>query len=131
MTEEVTGVESYEVLASRTAKDMGSPRENLIHAALGLASDSGEFVDAVKKHCIYGKELDVENCIEELGDILWFVALACDTLHVRMVDVMQANIDKLAKRYPDKYTDQAAIDRADKSDKFIDAAVSSNNFGEQ
>lgn len=105
----------YEVAAMKTAKDMGSFRENLIHAALGLASDSGEFVDAVKKHCIYGKELDRANCIEELGDILWFVALACNTLKVDMLDVMDSNIRKLNKRYPGKYTDQAAIARADKT----------------
>lgn len=115
MNYKVRSIAEYQFLASRTAKDMGSTRENLIHAALGLASDSGEFVDAVKKHCIYGKELDVENCIEELGDILWFVSLACDTLGVSMEDVMTANIYKLSQRYPNKYTDQAAIARADKS----------------
>lgn len=104
----------YQVLAKRTAKDMGTTQLNLIHAAMGLSSDAGEFVDAIKKHTIYGKELDKENCIEELGDVLWFVSLACDTLGVSMAEVMQANIEKLALRYPDKYTDEHAIRRVDK-----------------
>jgi NTP pyrophosphatase (non-canonical NTP hydrolase) len=98
----------------RTAKDMGSDKMNLIHAALGMASDAGEFVDAIKKHSIYGKELDWDNAVEEIGDVLWFCALACKSLGTDIHTVMHKNIDKLALRYPDKYTDQAAIDRADK-----------------
>jgi NTP pyrophosphatase (non-canonical NTP hydrolase) len=106
----------YQTLASRTAKDMGTKDLNLIHAAMGLASDAGEFVDAIKKHTIYGKPLDYNNAVEELGDVLWFVALACDTLGISMGCVMRENIDKLTKRYPEKYTDTAAIARADKKE---------------
>jgi len=104
----------YTEAAMRTAKDMGSEQMNLIHAAMGLSSDAGEFVDCIKKHTIYGKELDRDNAIEELGDCLWFIALAADTLGVSLGQIARANIAKLAKRYPDKYTDQAAIARADK-----------------
>lgn len=107
-------VNEYEEEALRTAKDMGSVKMNLIHAALGLSSDVGEFVDCIKKHAIYGKDLDKKNAIEELGDVLWFVVLACNTLNVNLSDVMRANIEKLAKRYSDKYSDEAAIARADK-----------------
>lgn len=106
--------ERYQELALRTAKDMGSYEKNLIHAALGLASDSGEFVDAIKKHVIYGKELDFENCIEELGDIIWFIVLACKTLEIELGQVMQANIKKLALRYPKGYSDFDAVLRSDK-----------------
>ena len=106
----------YEAAALRTAKDMGSVPMNLIHAAMGLSSDAGEFVDCIKKHTIYGKKLDRENAIEELGDVLWFVALACQNLECSMAQVMQANIDKLALRYPDVYSDEAAIARADKKE---------------
>ena len=107
-------INEYHVLAMRTAKDMGSEKMNLIHAAMGLSSDAGEFVDCIKKHAIYGKELDRDNAIEELGDVLWFVALAADTLGLTFRQIMRANIEKLIKRYPDKYSDQAAIERADK-----------------
>lgn len=110
-------INEYEEEALRTAKDMGSVKMNLIHAALGLSSDAGEFVDCIKKHAIYGKDLDKENAIEELGDVLWFVVLACNTLDVNLSDVMRANIEKLAKRYPDKYSDEAAIARADKREE--------------
>lgn len=107
-------VDEYERLARRTAKDTGSDSMNLIHAAMGLSSDAGEFVDAIKKHVVYGKPLDYDNAIEELGDVLWFISLACKTLNTTMAQVMAANINKLSVRYPDKYSDEAAIDRADK-----------------
>lgn len=98
----------------RTAKDMGGLKMDLIHASLGISGEAGEFADAVKRHAVYGKELDRVNGLEELGDLLWYVALGCEKLSSTMAEVMQANIDKLAIRYPEKYTDAAALARADK-----------------
>ena len=107
-------IEEYQQLAMRTAKDMGSEKMNLIHAAMGLSSDAGEFVDCIKKHTIYGKPLDIDNALEELGDVLWFISLASVHLNLPFSQIMRANIDKLLKRYPEKYTDEAASARADK-----------------
>jgi len=89
---------------------------DLMHSALGVASEAGEFTTSVKEHLIYGKPLDKENLKEELGDLLWFINLACDVLNLDLGDVMQANIDKLKKRYPEKYSDADALARADKSE---------------
>jgi len=108
--------DDYKILAMRTAKDMGSTRENLIHAAMGLSSDAGEFTDCIKKFAIYNKPFDMYNAVEELGDCLWFIALACDTLGISMEAVAIRNIEKLKLRYPDKYSDTAAIARADKDE---------------
>lgn len=117
----------YAVLAMRTAKDFGDQRMNLIHAGLGVASDAGEFATMVKKHTVYGFPLDgllavdgvldsVRNhAIEELGDVLWFITLAAQTLGVTLDEVARRNIEKLGKRYPDKYSDEAALARADKA----------------
>jgi|SRR5579863_8168848 len=104
----------YQQLAMRTAKDMGSFKMNLIHAAMGMSSDSGEFVDCIKKFAIYGKDLDYTNALEEIGDVMWFCVLAATTLGYSLGQIMLANVTKLAKRYPDKYSDEAAIARADK-----------------
>lgn len=104
----------YQEAAMRTAKDMGSEKMNLIHAAMGMSSDAGEFVDCIKKHAIYGKALDVNNAIEEIGDVMWFCALAAHTLGISLEEIAQANIMKLMQRYPENYSDLAAITRADK-----------------
>lgn len=87
---------------------------DLLHATLGISGEAGELLDAVKKTFIYNKPLDKENAKEELGDLLWYISLACRTLDVSFEEIMQMNIDKLTKRYPEKYTDIDAIARADK-----------------
>lgn len=83
----------------------------LRHAADGLTTETGELVDSLKKWCFYGKNLDHDNLIEELGDILWYVALACNALNATMERVMEKNIAKLRARYPDKFTSENAINR--------------------
>ena len=72
-------------------------------------------MDAVKKHVIYGKPLDEENLKEELGDIFWYSALTCAILGVEIEQIMQQNIEKLARRYPEGYSDYNAVLRLDKN----------------
>ena len=84
---------------------------DLLHAALGLTSESGEFSDALKKAFAYGRELDRVNLAEELGDIMWYIGLACDALDVTLESVCEANIAKLQKRYPEKFADRGAETR--------------------
>ena len=109
----IENLNQYQTLANRTAK-AGDKPFNLMHSALGLAGEAGEFVDTVKKHLVYGKPLDQENLVEELGDLLWFVALAAETLDVSLSAIATLNIEKLEKRYPEKYTDELASQRLDK-----------------
>ena len=89
---------------------------DLLHATLGISGEAGELLDAIKKSFIYNKPLDFVNAKEELGDIMWYMALACRTLNVSFEELMQMNIDKLTKRYPEKYTDEHASARLDKAE---------------
>lgn len=107
--------QTYQQLAMRTAKPM-SVQDELLHAALGLTGEAGEFADCIKKHWAYAQPLDSENAVEELGDLLWYVALACQALGVGMDEVAAANISKLSKRYPRMYRDDLAAFRADKKE---------------
>lgn len=88
----------------------------LIHGAMGIAGESGELVDAIKKHVFYGKPLDVENVKEELGDILWYMSILMDEVGSSFEDIMTRNDDKLGKRFPKGYSNEAAIARADKAE---------------
>lgn len=103
----------YMALALRTAKHEGD-REMLVHAALGLSGEAGEFADAVKRCIVYGNELRHENAVEELGDLMWYVALAAHSIGVTLDDVADYNVAKLRLRYPHHYTDAQANGRADK-----------------
>lgn len=68
-------LEEYAPLALRTAKDRGAIYPNLWHGACGMLTEIGEVADAYKKHEIYGKPLNRTNVLEELGDLMWYVAL--------------------------------------------------------
>lgn len=89
-------------------------RAHIVHMAMGMSGEAGELLDSVKKTVIYNKPIDRENIIEELGDMYWYMTGMMDYLGVTIQDVVEANVDKLRKRYPDAYTDTAAQKRADK-----------------
>lgn len=107
--------DQYQLAANKTAKNLGETGD-LLHAALGLAGEAGEFVDCVKKHTVYGQALDAKNAKEELGDMLWFVALGCKALGISMGSIAEENIAKLQKRYPGAYSDEHAMLRLDKGE---------------
>ena len=86
------------------------------HAVMGVAGEAGELIDAIKKHTVYGKPLDRTNVIEELGDLRFYMQALQNILGITESELLQHNADKLAKRYQGlRYTDKAAIDRADKA----------------
>lgn len=91
----------------------------LLHAGMGLATESAEFLDALKKAIYYGKELDKVNLAEEMGDILWYCATTLDELGVSFEEVMEKNIAKLEARYPEKFTEEKAENRDLKTERDI------------
>ena len=98
-------------------RDSLTPGEaNLWHLATGVVGEAGELIDAVKKHVIYNKPLDIENVIEELGDIEFYMEGLRQEVGVTREQCLQANIDKLGVRYKGlTYSDKSAQDRADKA----------------
>lgn len=84
---------------------------DLLHGAIGLCTETGELQDTIKKYIFYGKELDTVNIEEELGDIFWYTAIICKSLKLDFQTIMEKNIAKLKKRYPEKFTEDRAINR--------------------
>lgn len=82
-----------------------------LHAYMGLTTEVGELVDTFKKHIFYGKEIDHENLVEEMGDLFWYTALMADELGVSFEEIMQKNNTKLRLRFPDRFTEDKALNR--------------------
>lgn len=105
----VTETIDYKAVGERLTK-----YSRIMHHVMGLVTEAGEIMDALKKAAIYGKELDVVNILEELGDIQWYYARTIATLnedfgmYTSMEQIMEVNIDKLRKRYGDKFTENKA-----------------------
>ncbi len=81
----------------------GSNIERLTTAGVGLAAESGEFLEIVKKMVFQGKpwtDDNREHLIIELGDTMWYVMQACMALDVDIETVIRLNVQKLEKRYP-------------------------------
>lgn len=75
----------------------------LLNGCLGLAGEVGEFNDEVKKMIFHEKEPDEKHLQSELGDILWYIALICDTFHWDLDYITRMNIYKLEQRYPEGF----------------------------
>ena len=75
----------------------------LLTAALGLAAESGEFTEVVKKIILQGKPYNEDNVFHmkrELGDICWYIAQACMALDTTFDEIIEMNVEKLESRYP-------------------------------
>lgn len=101
----------YQRLAQRTSNNTCLRYEKLNNGILGMAGEAGECVDLLKKHLYQEHELDREKLLDEVGDVLWYVAETAAGLGKTLEDVAQHNIDKLKARYPDGFDPQRSIHR--------------------
>ena len=94
---------SLEEIQDNSAIDV--PR--LLTAALGLGSETGEFVEIVKKMILQGKPADADNIFHmkrELGDVMWYWVTACMALDLNPVEVISEIQKKLEARYGKQFT---------------------------
>lgn len=87
-----------------STSDIKSAR--LLTSAMGLGSETGEFVEIVKKMYLQGKPPSDENIFHmkrELGDIMWYWATACAALDLDPYEVIAENQKKLEARYGDQF----------------------------
>jgi NTP pyrophosphatase (non-canonical NTP hydrolase) len=76
----------------------------LLHCAIGLATETGELMEALYEHIYGGQPLDTTNCGEELGDAGWYIGIGCSALRLPLIQMLQTNHDKLALRFPQRFT---------------------------
>ena len=103
--------DDFQQAANRTSGMRGG-KPDITIAALGLAGESGEVADLVKKWLGHGHDLDREKVLEELGDILWYLAEFVSLLNGSLSDVAADCIAKLEKRYPDGFSHERSLNRA-------------------
>ena len=106
---------AYQKAVLRTAPIEDFSKENLvINGLLGLCGESGECADYLKKHVFQGHDLDKLKLAEELGDVAWYIALTAYALEFDLGDILEMNIEKLKKRYPDGFDSERSINREEK-----------------
>lgn len=83
----------------------------LFHGVCGIVTEAGELMNQLKRHIFYGQPLDSCNIEEELGDIEWYMAVVRDILGGTQEYIQDRNVEKLKRRYPDRYSHESAVVR--------------------
>lgn len=96
-------------------RQLSPSQAHLLHMVAGVSGEAGELLDAVKKHCIYQKKLDLVNVKEEIGDLMFYITGLLNDLGITLDECIDENRQKLEKRYSTlSYSNEQAITRADK-----------------
>lgn len=104
-------IEEYISGSERTFADLGNPLSNNLHMVLGMSTEVGELQDQYKRELAYDSKIDRINTIEEIGDLLWYIANYCRINNISIPGAMERNINKLKTRFPDKFSKESAINR--------------------
>lgn len=91
--------ESYQDEALVTARSDDSQERRLSNFSMGLAGESGEVVDAIKKLLYHKTGIFEEQLRDELGDVLWYLAALANEFGFSLEDVAKSNIEKLRARH--------------------------------
>jgi len=89
-----------------------STLDKLTLGALGLAGESGEVIDMIKKRLFQGHEIDQEKLLDELGDVYWYYTLILQAMGYSLQEVMRCSIEKLRRRYPDGFEIERSVNRS-------------------
>lgn len=95
-----------QALRTATFADTNSALSNM---GLGVAGEAGEVADIIKKHLYQGH--GTEKLTEELGDLLWYIAVLMHITGINFDDVLIENVAKLYHRYPDGFDPEKSINR--------------------
>jgi len=83
----------------------------LFHSVLGCITEAAEMASQMLNHLTTGEPIDLVNLIEEQGDTLWYLQLAANAEGISILDIMQANYNKLRTRFGDKFSESAVFSR--------------------
>lgn len=110
-TNDRKGTERLLFLANATDKHGVEEFGGVLNGCLGLAGESGEVLDMVKKWVFHEKDLDKDHLKKELGDVMWYVAMLCESFGFDLDEILQMNVDKLKARYPEGFDPEKANHR--------------------
>lgn len=104
----------YQTLALRTINPSLPQLEQLTNGVMGLCGEAGECIDLVKKYRYQGHvDLDVTHLAKELGDVAWYLAVSAAAIGYSLDEVLEMNIEKRKKRYPNGFDPERSANRAE------------------
>jgi NTP pyrophosphatase (non-canonical NTP hydrolase) len=95
----------------RTYKQETSLYMVIAKGAMCIAGEAGELANIVKKVLWHGHDFDTDKMVDELGDILWYLATTAHGLGYDLDTIAERNIQKLKQRYPDGFSEERSKNR--------------------
>lgn len=112
--EDLLSLNEYQAMAGATSgAGTFAPETRQIVSALGAAGEAGEFANLVKKRLFHGHRIDQDKFVDELGDVLWYLAEAATAHGLTLDEVAKFNLAKLKRRYPHGFSEEASRNRTD------------------
>ena len=105
-------INEYSELSQRTIPENRS--DHFEHGIIGVCTEAGELADIIKRNLYYGTAIDIANLKEEIGDIMWYLNIIVVSKNLSWGEILEGNVNKLAKRYPQKFDEHYARTRLDK-----------------
>ena len=103
----------FQRMSARTLNYLLDYDHSLSDYGMGLAGESGEVVEVLKKAIYHKHELNKDKLAEELGDVLFYVAALATTIGYDLGAIADGNIIKLLKRYPDWFKEDRSRERTE------------------
>jgi NTP pyrophosphatase (non-canonical NTP hydrolase) len=101
----------YQEQSKRTVNISLSKEQLVSNMVFGINGETGEVTDILKKHLYHSHELDLQHLKEELGDIMFYLVNLATIYKIDFSEVLQINVDKLLKRYPNGFDKNKSINR--------------------
>lgn len=100
-------LKTYQEICKTTAKKFECPTMEILTWGLGISGEAGDVASCIKK--TYSHQNDQKAGIKEnVGDTLWYCAMICNFFGWDMNEVLEENVEKLKKRFPNGFTLEAA-----------------------
>ena len=100
-------LKEYQDLCKKTAKKFDSKDKEIMTWGLGIAGEAGDVAGCIKK--TFAHDNDQKHGIREnIGDTLWYTAMICNFFNWDLQEILEENVKKLEKRYPQGFTTQDA-----------------------
>ena len=111
----ISNLTDYQKLCKLTARSFDNPEKEIFTWGLGITGEAGDIASCIKKTFAHDND-QKEGIKENLGDTMWYAAMICNFFNWDMQEILEGNIKKLEKRYPQGFT----IDNAKRQGTRID-----------
>lgn len=104
-------IKTYQLEAIRTLNYDSSTNETVCNMVMGINGEVGEVTDILKKFLFQGHPLNIADLEEEIGDVMFYIANLCNIYNLKLENILEENIEKLLKRYPNGFESKRSIER--------------------